>query len=105
MGVSLMEGRRLPFFGAQFHPEKNGFEFDQMWDSKADAIHSPAGIQMAQYFANAFVNQCRQNNHKPSDLRWLKDHLIYNFASLYTSTLFPNQNLWEQTYVFQLGQD
>ena len=27
--ISLMEGRELPFYASQFHPEKNAFEWSQ----------------------------------------------------------------------------
>ena len=29
--VTLVEGRELPFYASQFHPEKNAFEWDQTW--------------------------------------------------------------------------
>lgn len=102
--VSLMQGRELPFYAAQFHPEKNGYEFDQAWDSKATEIHKDAGIEMAQYFASAFVRRSRENKHIASDASWLQAKLIYNFAPLYTSKVLPGRNLWEQAYIFPPSQ-
>lgn len=47
--VSLMEGKRLPFYASQFHGEKNAFEWDQNWchSSRVDAgeAHSAEAVE------------------------------------------------------------
>lgn len=45
------QGNQLPFYGSQFHAEKNAFEWDQAWCSAmpardVDEIHSPRGVQV-----------------------------------------------------------
>ena len=35
--VSLAEAKAFPFFAAQFHPEKNAYEWEQAWSSDAQA--------------------------------------------------------------------
>ena len=44
-------GKRYPFYGTQFHPEKN----NMMWDTSAHLNHSRLAVEMSQYFANFFV--------------------------------------------------
>ena len=98
--VSLIAGRDLPFFGAQFHPEKNAFEWDQSWDSQSLQIHSTDAVVFSQQLAAFFVNTTRANR-SPTDKpnpAWLASKLIYNFAPTYTSSVFPDKDLWEQAY-------
>ena len=46
--VYAHQGRHLPLYASQFHPEKNAFEFDQTWDSAAVAeqLHASDAIQV-----------------------------------------------------------
>lgn len=46
-------GKKYPFFGTQWHPEKSQFE----WEPKEAIDHSPDAIRIGQYMANFFVNQ------------------------------------------------
>ncbi|XP_069992200.1 gamma-glutamyl hydrolase-like [Penaeus vannamei] len=81
--VALMEHVALPIFGSQFHPEKNQFEWKD--DSKHDAIpHSPQAVGVAQYFANFFANQARQNNQKFPTEEEETAALIYNYEPFFT---------------------
>ena len=96
--VSLIAGRELPFFGSQFHPEKNSFEWDQSWDSDILQIHSVDAGVFSHQLSAFFVNQTRftHNIANPG----VNKKLVYNFISTYTSMIFPNMNMWEQTYFF-----
>ena len=51
--ISTIESKTRPYYGVQFHPEKNLFEFKA---NKAQP-HTFEAIQVAQYFANFFINQ------------------------------------------------
>lgn len=51
--VSAVEGKHYPFFGVQFHPEKNIYE----WTKKENLPHSPDAIEAAQYLAMFFTDQ------------------------------------------------
>jgi gamma-glutamyl hydrolase len=54
----------FPFYGVQYHPEKNAFEYATYPDTNIpyEAIdHSAAGITLSMYTANFFVDLARQN--------------------------------------------
>lgn len=51
--ISTIEHRKYPFYGTQFHPEKNLYE----WTEKEDIPHGFEASQVAQYFANFFVQE------------------------------------------------
>ena len=46
-------GYKYPFYGTQWHPEKNQFE----WTSLEALNHSREAVLIAQYVANFFVDQ------------------------------------------------
>jgi len=100
--VSLAEGRHLPLYASQFHPEKNAFEFDQTWDSPAVAehLHASDAIQASSWFARFFVDQVRQNSRRFASKAAFFNASIYNYNPIYTDKMFPGQDLWEQAYVF-----
>ncbi|KAH9503963.1 hypothetical protein Btru_067462 [Bulinus truncatus] len=58
--VSTFEAINYPFYGIQWHPEKNVFT----WGDHQVINHSFNGIKVAQYFANFFVNEARKNSHQ-----------------------------------------
>ena len=103
--VSLMEGRHYPFYGSQFHPEKNAFEWNQSWEANNTAadvgatggVHSADGVAAAAFLARFFVDSARLSPH-----RWDEDepaaHLIYDFVP--TRTVTTTSQRWEQCYVF-----
>jgi len=50
--ISSVEHRVYPFYGVQFHPEKNSFEW------KIETIpHSANATLVPQFYANFFVNE------------------------------------------------
>jgi gamma-glutamyl hydrolase len=55
--VAAMESKTYPFFGVQFHPEKEQFIYYP--DTKI--IHTEESIYYNRYFADFFVHECRQN--------------------------------------------
>ena len=57
--VSSIEGKGFPFYGTQFHPEKNGY----IWLKRINVDHHPNSISFAQQISNFFVNQARNNFH------------------------------------------
>ncbi|XP_076030765.1 gamma-glutamyl hydrolase-like, partial [Oratosquilla oratoria] len=76
--VSTVEHNYLPFYGVQWHPEKNAFEWDT--GHKYNNIpHSHTAIKVTQYFGNFFVNQARLNSQKFFSTEEEKAHLIYNY--------------------------
>jgi hypothetical protein len=50
--ISSFEHKKYPFYGVQFHPEKNAFEW------KVESIpHSAESILVQQFFGNFLVNE------------------------------------------------
>lgn len=51
--ISTLEHTTYPFYGVQFHPEKNLYE----WKTGKNIPHGSDATRAAQYFANFFVNE------------------------------------------------
>ncbi|KAG7237421.1 hypothetical protein INR49_032393 [Caranx melampygus] len=51
--VSTLEGKRYPFYGVQWHPEVNRFQ----WDKKLNFPHSAHAVQLSSLLAEFFVNE------------------------------------------------
>lgn len=92
--ISSYEHVEYPFFGIQFHAEKNPFEFKF---SSPILEHSDAAIEMSQYFSRFIVNLARQSDHAFETRQQMKEALIYNFNPRYTSIL---NGSYEQLYMF-----
>ncbi|CAH1987392.1 unnamed protein product [Acanthoscelides obtectus] len=92
--VSSMENSKYPFYGVQFHPEKNVFEFK----AGVGIPHSVEAVKVTQYFANFFVEECRKNGNKFPDHNLEERTLIYNYQPIYTGM---KGSAYEQTYVFE----
>ena len=88
-----LTGIEYPFYGTQWHPEQNCFE----WIKTKDIAHSRNAVVAAQYFANFFVNEARKSNHRFASTAVEDKYLIYNFNPLFTG----NMGHFEQSYVFK----
>ncbi|EGD76129.1 gamma-glutamyl hydrolase [Salpingoeca rosetta] len=77
--VSTIEGKHMPFYATQWHPEKNSFE----WTASEAIPHSALAIETCQLTSTFFVNEARKSNHAypPEQLR--KD-IIYNYNPVFT---------------------
>lgn len=91
--ISMMESIKYPFYGVQFHPEKNQFEFKP----NVGIPHTPEAIKISQYFGNFFVNECRQNGNAFPDHNLEQRSLIYNYSPVYTGI---KNSAYEQIYQF-----
>lgn len=80
--ISGAESLRGPFFGTQFHPEKNAYE----WKIKAD--RSENGISVAQILSNKFIQQARASKNRFSSVEELNKAIIYNYGAKQTSMGF-----------------
>ncbi|XP_022703088.1 gamma-glutamyl hydrolase-like [Varroa jacobsoni] len=93
--VSALEAKAYPFYGVQFHPEKNLFE----WTTRANhnnIPHSAEAIRVAQYFAEFFVNETRKSKHRMREDFFARE-AIYNYNPEYTQ----DQLIFTQTYFFK----
>ena len=95
--ISLVEAKHYPFWGSQFHPEKNAFEWLAKLPDKD--IHSRKAVYSNSWFSEFFVEKARQSPHRFPDVETLERHLIYNFNPTYTG----NREIdyaFQQTYLF-----
>ncbi|KAG9478851.1 hypothetical protein GDO78_012486 [Eleutherodactylus coqui] len=90
--ISTFEAYDYPFYGVQWHPEKNPFE----WKKTSDISHTAEGVQVAFYMADFFVSEARKSHHQFSDAAQVQYPLIYNYCPLYTG----NISVFEQMYFF-----
>lgn len=89
---------RYPFYGVQFHPEKNLYE----WIPDRNIVHNENAIASSQYFAWFFVNECRKNDNHFTDIEEENRMLIYNYPSTFTGLI---QSPYEQSYLFKSDVD
>mmetsp|Transcript_12905 Transcript_12905/g.31026 ORF Transcript_12905/g.31026 Transcript_12905/m.31026 type:complete len:311 (+) Transcript_12905:52-984(+) len=63
--VSSIEGKTAPIYGAQYHPEKNLFEWGTSQDGTPYEViqHTPEAVQAAQALINFFINETRKNSN------------------------------------------
>ena len=80
--MSVFSAKDYPFFGVQFHPEKNLFE----WKVYAD--RSDAGAEIVQILSNRFVEYARQSNNKFEKDEDFTKLSIYNYNQQKTTMSF-----------------
>ncbi|XP_057308322.1 gamma-glutamyl hydrolase A-like [Hydractinia symbiolongicarpus] len=95
--VSTVEGIKYPFYGTQWHPEKNLFE----WTTREAINHSPEAVAVAQYLSNFFVNEARKNFQKFKSVKEEIKHSIFKYAPIFSG----GTSLFEQVYVFGNGSE
>lgn len=74
--ISTVEAKKYPIYGLQWHPEKNGFE----WNAASHINHSPEAIHAMQYMADFTVGEARKNFQKFADPNVEYNSLIYNYC-------------------------
>lgn len=89
---------RYPFYGVQFHPEKNLYE----WIINRNISHTSNAIRAAQYFANFFVDEARKSVHSFASVDEENSVLIYNFPTNFTALV---KSAYEQCYLFYDSTD
>jgi gamma-glutamyl hydrolase len=94
--VSTMEARAYPFYGTQWHPEKNNFEWSQNSDY-SNIPHSPNAVLVSEAMARFFLSEARKSAHVFPESR--RDELIYSAPVVYTG---KGDWIYEQVYVFCL---
>lgn len=90
--VSTIEGKRYPFYGVQWHPEVNRFQ----WDKKMNFPHSLHAIQLSSLLAEFFTNEGRRSLHQFENPKEEALSLIYNYTPVYAG----NFTGYEQIYFF-----
>ncbi len=74
--IALVEGKNLPVFGSQFHPEWPLFE----WSETANVVHTEEAVRGNSIFADFFVRECRKNMHEFEDKELMHEHLAYRWS-------------------------
>ncbi|XP_077980376.1 gamma-glutamyl hydrolase-like [Glandiceps talaboti] len=93
--ISTIEAYKYPFYGCQWHPEINPFEFSPRFGPHVN--HSLNAIKVSQYMANFFVNEARKNHHSFEDKTKESKSLIYNYPPVYTGNFVG----YAQCYFFK----
>lgn len=91
--ISTIEHRYYPFYGIQFHPEKNLYE----WVRNKNISHSAHAITASQYFSEFFVNEARKSENHFKDSKTEDQFVIYNFPPKFTGA---KGSAFEQSYLF-----
>ncbi|ALC43937.1 l-3-72Dp, partial [Drosophila busckii] len=95
--VSTIEHLQYPFYGVQFHPEKNLYEFvSKLIPHTAGAVHS------AQYFADFFISEARRNKHTFDNAAEQSAAMIYNYKPEYTAKIGSG---YIQQYLFDTDSE
>lgn len=90
--ITTAEHKSYPFYGVQFHPEKNLYE----WVRGKNIPHSPNAIKAAHFFSDFFVNEARKSKNQ-FEADEVNRYLIYNFSPTYTGA---KGSSYEQCYIF-----
>jgi len=100
--VDIMEGHKYPFYGTQFHPEKNAFEWKRRIASGLP--HSSSSIRASQDIANFFVDEVRRNCHRGFASEEEEDAaIIYNYAV--TELAQSLDSVFQQAYFFNVSDE
>ena len=84
--TASIENKKYPFFGFQYHPEKNGF----IWGSKLHVPHSKNAVDLMQYYSNYFVGEAKKNNNHFRNESVESKHLIQNYPIEFTNSAFDD---------------
>ncbi|XP_056146141.1 gamma-glutamyl hydrolase-like isoform X2 [Lampris incognitus] len=90
--VSTIEGKRYPFYGVQWHPEVNRFQ----WNPKYNFPHSTHAVQISSLLAEFFINEGRKSLHSFDTPEEEASSLIYNYTPIFGG----NFTGYEQIYFF-----
>jgi gamma-glutamyl hydrolase len=87
----LIEGKELPIYASQFHPEVQIFE----WNTDVKSNHSPETVLFSQHLGRFIVGEIRKNNNTFGSFEEEDKWLIYNHP--------PTQvfNFYNQVYFFK----
>ncbi|XP_020486164.1 gamma-glutamyl hydrolase [Labrus bergylta] len=90
--ISTLEAKEYPFYGVQWHPEVNRFQ----WDRKLNFPHSSHAVQLSSRLAEFFVEEGRRSLHHFDSPEEDASSLIYNYTPVYAG----NFSGYEQVYFF-----
>jgi len=95
--VSMFQGKKLPFYGLQFHPEKVLFE----WAETVNIPHSLEAVYFSQFFSNAFMGEVKKNtDHHFKSEDDLERYSMSKDPMYYTGFLPEAHSPFMQIYVY-----
>ncbi|XP_023346461.1 gamma-glutamyl hydrolase [Eurytemora carolleeae] len=81
--ISTIEAKNYPFYGTQFHPEKNSFEIGHY----PTIQHSREAVLAGNYFAQFFLTEARRSEHEFVS-RYIILGIIFNIILFSTTSIF-----------------
>ncbi|GBG88259.1 hypothetical protein CBR_g46825 [Chara braunii] len=95
--ISTVEGKSMPLYGTQWHPEKIPWE----WPKNFNITHSPEGVQLSNYMGRFFVDECRCNWNRFENEDAENEVLLYNWQPLPTQIMYgATEGIFTQVYFF-----
>lgn len=82
--ISSIEGKYLPIYGVQYHPEKSPYE----WSKNLDINRNPKAMRLSQNYGNFFVNEAKKNNQHFADKAEEHRYLIHQFSSIFVDSTY-----------------
>jgi gamma-glutamyl hydrolase len=79
--VSTIEGRNVPLYGVQWHPERPQFDWTTDFSANQRIPHESITVPLMQYFANFFVSEARRNDRKFSSFEAEQNALLFNYPA------------------------
>eukprot|EP00850_Spirogloea_muscicola_P005299 SM000024S07761 [mRNA] locus=s24:297977:299745:+ [translate_table: standard] len=79
--VSTVEGRHLPIYGTQWHPEKPPWE----WSLRLHLPHDAQALELSSSLGRFFVDECKYNSHAFPSAADEAAALLYNWAPTFIS--------------------
>ncbi|KAM6965052.1 gamma-glutamyl hydrolase-like [Aplochiton taeniatus] len=88
--ISTLEGKIYPFYGVQWHPEVNRFQ----WNPDLNFPHSAHAVQVSSLLAEFFVDEGRKSPHCFKQPEEEDSSLIYNYSPIYTGNFTGYQQIY-----------
>ena len=82
--VASIEGKKYPFYGIQFHPEKSPFE----WRRDLNASHTMEAVEISQELGSFFVNEAKKSFHSFGSEKEADNYTIYNYSPVRVNSSF-----------------
>jgi gamma-glutamyl hydrolase len=91
--VSTMEAYNYPFYGVQWHPEKNVWELGETSAGLPyeNIPHTPDAISTTLYLADVLITESRKNDHKFPTETEESEALIWQYPIYYTAPEFVQE--------------
>uniref|UniRef100_A0A336MKR8 folate gamma-glutamyl hydrolase n=1 Tax=Culicoides sonorensis TaxID=179676 RepID=A0A336MKR8_CULSO len=96
--ISTIENTKYPFYGTQFHPEKNMYE----WPTTKVITHDEDATRANQYFARFFVEEARKSSNGFGSVSEERRHLIWNFPKTFSGA---KGSVYSEVYLFKPEDD